>query len=126
MVESQRGLSLYLYQAEVVRVIDGDTLDLSIDLGFEISNRQRVRLFGINTPEISGVKHSSDEYRRGIAARDFVVEWLDGRTVSIKSHDGKRIRQGKFGRWIVELERSDGANLSRDLVRTGHAIEVVY
>lgn len=105
----------YTYSAEVLRVIDGDTLDLRIDLGFRITTKQRVRLFGINTPEIHGVKKESEEYERGMAAQSGVHEWLqhnaiwmmagegDIATIIIKSHDGKPLGQGKYGRWLVEV-----------------------
>ena len=42
---------LFHYQAEITRVVDGDTVDAFIDLGFDLHSKQRVRLFGINTPE---------------------------------------------------------------------------
>lgn len=120
---------MYTYQAALVRVVDGDTVDLLVDLGFKVSVNIRARLFGVNTPEITGVRHDSDEYRRGIEAREFVKKWFaeSDDKVLIRSHDGRHVRAGKFGRWIVEIERlSDGAHLSPALVKTGHAVEVGY
>ena len=44
---------LYHYKAKIDRVVDGDTVDVSIDLGFDMHSRQRVRLWGINTPNVA-------------------------------------------------------------------------
>ena len=55
----------YRYRAKLVRVVDGDTIDLDIDLGFYIRITERVRLEGVNTPEIFRVKKESEEYKRG-------------------------------------------------------------
>ena len=51
----------YQYKAEVVRVVDGDTVDVLIDLGLNVFTKERIRLFGINTPETYGVKKGSAE-----------------------------------------------------------------
>ena len=64
----------YEYRARVRRVIDGDTLDMDIDLGFEVVLASRVRLLGINTPEVVGVNKAG-----GLAATEFVREWLRDR-----------------------------------------------
>lgn len=128
---------MFVYKATVRRVVDGDTLDLLIDLGFGVLHKTRVRLHGVNTPEITGVKHDSDEYRKGIAARQFVIEWvgmnqrdnfqqLIDPVVTIRSRDAKRLKAGKYGRWIVEVERDDGELLSQVLLEKGHAVAVAY
>ena len=57
----------YRYRAEVGRVVDGDTIDAVIDLGFYIEITERLRLEGLDTPEIHGVAHASEEYKKGIA-----------------------------------------------------------
>ena len=62
----------YVYQAEIVRVYDGDTVFMDIDLGFRIVlHNEPLRLWGVDTPEVRG-----DEKERGIAVRDLVREWL--------------------------------------------------
>ena len=45
---------MYVYKCEIVKVIDGDTLDVLIDLGFNIKMKERVRLLGVDTPEVFG------------------------------------------------------------------------
>ncbi|MHC1610385.1 MAG: thermonuclease family protein [Candidatus Methanospirareceae archaeon] len=56
----------YIYKAKLERVVDGDTVDLIVDVGFYISVHQRFRLKGIDTPEIFGVSKDSVQYKRGI------------------------------------------------------------
>lgn len=118
----------YVYDAEVVRVVDGDTLDLLIDLGFRVFSKQRCRLYGIDTPETFGVKKESEEYAKGKAATAFVETWFtDRKKVLIKSHDGKPLGQGKYGRWLVVVLPVDGGmSLNEALVREGHAESVSY
>ena len=53
---------MYQYKAKVERIVDGDTIDVVIDLGFKITTNQRIRLAGINTPETYNVKKDSEEY----------------------------------------------------------------
>ena len=96
-------MSLYEYRAEVVRVVDGDTLDLIIDLGFRTYVRDRVRLYGIDTPETFGVKKDSEEYASGMAAKLRLEELLsldDNGVLKVVTH---RDKKGKYGRWLVEL-----------------------
>lgn len=136
-------IRMWTYQATVERVVDGDTLDLDIDLGFRIHSRQRVRLHGVDTPEIHGVRRDSEEYALGMAAVSFVEEWLDARRVRaegptgaymeravvIRSYDGGKPRAGKYGRWLVEVfGRGDAAEeldpaqtLNQALLDSGHA-----
>ncbi len=63
--------SLFTYPCAVRRVVDGDTLDLIIDLGFGLTLKHRVRLLGVDTPEIRG-----PERPRGIVAAEFVGGWV--------------------------------------------------
>ena len=62
----------YRYNAKVMRVVDGDTLDLEIDLGFNIKINERVRLFGIDTPETR--TRDLEEKKRGLEAKEYVRE----------------------------------------------------
>jgi micrococcal nuclease len=118
----------YVYDASVIRVVDGDTLDLLIDLGFRVFTKVRVRLFGVDTPETFGVKKESEEYKAGKAATAFVETWFTEREkVLVKSHDGKPLGQGKYGRWLaVVLPRDGGMSLNEALLKHGHAEKVSY
>lgn len=55
-------MSIWTYKAKVERIVDADTIDVSIDCGFHIYTRKRLRLARIDAPEIFGVKYSSEEY----------------------------------------------------------------
>jgi len=96
-------MSFFVYPAEVVRIVDGDTLDLIVDLGFRTYLRDRFRLYGIDTPETYGVKKDSEEYAEGMKAKLRLEELLaldnDG-VVKVVTHKDK---QGKYGRWLVDL-----------------------
>lgn len=118
----------YTYDATVKRVVDGDTLDLLVDLGFRTFVEVRVRLYGIDTPECFGVKKESEEYAKGKAAQKHAHDWcLRNREVLIKSHDSRPLDKGKYGRWLaVVLPKDGGRSLNEELEATGHAVRVSY
>lgn len=65
----------FVYRAQVDHVVDGDTLDCTFDLGFELYSTLRVRLLGIDTRELSFVSHSSEEYTRGMVHKEYAARW---------------------------------------------------
>ena len=89
---------MYQYKAKVERVIDGDTIDIVIDLGFKITTFQRIRLANINTPETYNVKRDSEEYQSGLTSKQFVEERLAANNNEIKLETVKV--QEKYGRYI--------------------------
>jgi micrococcal nuclease len=110
---------MYEYHATVRRVVDGDTLDLRIDLGFTVHVEIRVRLGRVDTPEVHGVKKSSEEYARGKVASEFVAQWLQeadafGVPIIIRTQ-----KTGKYGRWIAEVLDTDGVCLNDVLIEKG-------
>jgi len=122
---------MYTYKAKVVRVIDGDTVDVAIDLGFKVTINARLRLAGIDAPEIRG-----KEKIEGFKSREWLVDRLPE---SILVTTGKE--KGKYGRWIGTLYRYDVsddeyvyedvngfklANLNKTMVKVGLAEEVKY
>ena len=116
---------MYQYKAKAERVVDGDTLDVTIDLGFKITTHQRIRLAGIDTPEIFSVKKDSDEYRFGIAAKQFVEQRLAANNNQMVIETEKVT--GKYGRYIGTIKLSDSATtLNQELVDSGFAEEVNY
>ena len=90
---------MYEYDAEIIRVIDGDTLVALIDVGFHTHVKSTLRLYGINTPEKR--TRNLEEKKRGIAASDRVVDLLEqcNNKVRVKSHG-----IGKFGRCLAEVQ----------------------
>ena len=81
---------MYSYKATVTNVVDGDTVDLSIDLGFDIWHNIRVRLIGIDTPE------KWHDY--GKVVKEYVKALLEGKEVTIKTE-----KADKYGRYLVEI-----------------------
>jgi len=83
----------YRYRAELNRVVDGDTLDVVIDLGFYIKIKERIRLEGVDTPEVYGVPQDSEEYRMGLEAKEYVERRLaeNGNQMIIETR--------KMGKW---------------------------
>ena len=109
---------MYEYKAIIRRVVDGDTVDITLDLGFDILYNNRIRLVGINTPESR--TRDLEEKARGLAAKDRVLELCPvGSTVTVKTQkDGK----GKYGRILGEIFVGD-INVNQQLVSEGHAVE---
>ena len=112
--------TLYTYKVSKVHsVYDGDTCTVDIDLGLNIVIRkEKIRLFGINTPEIRG--GTEEEKEKARQARDWLHEHLDSADeVLIRTHKDK---SGKYGRLLGELI-ADGKNLNTALVDQGMAKE---
>ena len=113
---------MYKYRCKIIRVIDGDTVDVDIDLGFGIwLHKERVRLFGIDTPESR--TRDLEEKKRGLAAKDRLVEMLE-------SNDNKFILQsygiGKYGRCLAELfipMNGEETCINKQLILEGHGVE---
>ena len=118
---------MFEYKFTVVKVVDGDTIDALVDLGFSVHKKIRVRLYGINTPESR--PRDLEEKKRGLEAKDRLESLLKEHkeTLFIKSHG-----TGKFGRCLGELlfkeydEFQDEfvvKNINRQLDNEGHAVE---
>ena len=108
---------LYHYSAEVTRVVDGDTVDAFVDLGFDMHSKQRVRLYGINTPECR--TRDLVEKKAGLAAKARLKEMLrEGKNKCvIKTRLDKK---GKYGR-VLGVLYVDDCDLNTKLVKEGHA-----
>lgn len=117
---------MYTYCATLERIIDGDTLELNIDLGFEVWIKTRVRLAGIDSPETFGVKKESEEYQRGMLAKQFVENWFASLGTEKFVVISEKTKE-KYGRWIVRIMSEDNTKiLNEDIVTAGHAVRVIY
>ena len=85
---------MYEYNCQVTRVVDGDTIDVILDLGFKILHKSRVRLFGIDTPESR--TRDKDEKVRGKMASKFLQDVINSGNVVIRTE--LKDSRGKFGR----------------------------
>lgn len=122
---------MYQYRFSLVRVIDGDTLVVDIDLGFYVTVRQTVRLVGINTPEL----HATDPMVRCEAqkAKEFVELWFQQQNESkmdLTLRSEKPISTDKYGRWLARVTASpkgspliEAAVLNNDLLHAELAVE---
>ena len=106
---------MFEYNAEVLRIVDGDTLDARIDLGFDVHVNKRIRLVGIDTWESR--TRDKAEKAKGLAAKARLKELLkeDKNKFKLISHG-----TGKFGRVLGDIEISVG-NVCDILVEEGHA-----
>ena len=93
---------MYEYNCEVKRIVDGDTVDVVIDLGFDIHYSSRVGLYGIDTPESR--TRNKDEKVRGLMSKKYLTDALSKGQVVIKTHKDKK---GKFGRVLGEMYVAD-------------------
>lgn len=112
---------MYEYRTKVSRVVDGDTVDVDIDLGFGVwMKKERIRLLGIDTPESR--TRDKEEKKYGLAAKEFLKKALGTSPILKTTKDGK----GKFGRilgeFIVEVE-DNRININQLLVDNHHAVE---
>ena len=105
---------MYEYTARVLKVVDGDTLDLSIDLGFNIWITQRCRLQGIDTPETRTL--DSAEKVLGLKAKAV----LEGLVQTAKTVTVRTAKEDKYGRVLVTLFL-DLININESLVASGYA-----
>lgn len=103
----------YTRRAKLIRVIDGDTVDLLIDLGWSTSIKERVRLLGLDTPEIRGPERES-----GLEFKEFVEDWFnyhgayDSGEVILESVEYER---DKYGRTLGEIYSLGGESLNERL-----------
>ncbi len=108
---------MYEYSCTVERVVDGDTIDVVLDLGFDILYKSRVRLYGIDTPESR--TRDLDEKARGKMAGAFLKEAIDNGTKVVIQTKLKDSR-GKFGRVLGDVV-VDGVNINQAMIDNYHA-----
>jgi len=113
----------YVYRAKLERVVDGDTIDALIDVGFDIWVKKRIRYKGIDTWESR--TRNLDEKKKGLAAKDRNKELLE----EISSKPGyfrlKSYGVGKYGRVLGEIfildSKDNPININETLIKEGHA-----
>ena len=93
---------MYQYQAQIQKVVDGDTYEIDIDLGLKVwARKEKVRLYGVDTPEVYGVKKDSEEYKLGKQASDFAKSIIKKGDWSIV--ETMKDAKGKYGRYLAVL-----------------------
>ena len=115
-------IKMYEYKIKTIdHIVDGDTFDCSLDLGFNITHKIRVRMYGINTPESR--TRDLEEKARGLASKKRLIELLE-------QHEGDLILQtnkkGKYGRYLGTVFVADEehrVDINRLLITEGYAVE---
>lgn len=118
---------MYTYRARALNVVDGDTCDLLIDVGFHMTTTQRIRLLGVNTPEMRVPEQTNRE--KAMAAKSFTAATL-GMDRPLEQRPALLISTEKddaFGRWLANIEVLDDVGtkvscLNDDLIKFGHAV----
>lgn len=113
--------TLYHYKATITSVYDGDTVTAEVDLGFYVHVTEKLRLTGIDTPELRG-----SEREQGLISRDRLRELVLGKEVLIKTEKDKK---GKYGRFLATIYLAEGdsfININQLLVNEGLAEWRVY
>ena len=110
---------MFEYNAKVIRVVDGDTIDAKVDLGFSTFKKVRIRMHGINAPESR--TRNLEEKKKGLAAKARLIEMLEENEnhFILISHG-----VGKFGRCLGEIFLTGHENsLNKQLIWEGHGTE---
>jgi len=112
---------MYTYKAKLIRVVDGDTIDAEIDLGFDTIVRKRIKLYGINTPDT----RTKDliEKEKGHAAKQRLTELINSEFV-VETILNKRGKYGRVLGIVYNITSNDETvNINETLVNEGHAVK---
>ena len=113
---------MYEYRAHVTRVIDGDTLEVNVDLGLGVSRKERVRLAGVDTPETWRPKTDAEK-AHGKEATAFVMECVLAQDIILNT---VKDRQGKYGRYLGYIKYTCGIDkVEKDLATELKAADLV-
>ena len=108
---------MYSYKAKILNIVDGDTVDAKIALGFKLTIDLRLRLFGIDTPETR--TRDKQEKVRGLKAKKFVTKRIKNKEVIIET-----TKQGKFGRYLAVIYYGEKRiNLNQELLDRNLAVK---
>ena len=108
---------MFEYRAKIIKVYDGDTVTAEIDLGFNVKVTEKIRLFGINAPEVRG-----PEREKGIKSRDALRQMILGKEVELRTI---KDRKGKYGRYLGNILLAN-ILINEWLIREGHAKRAEY
>lgn len=108
-------MKAYIYKAKIINIVDGDTVDADIDLGFKMSSTQRLRLLGVDTPELTST--FPPERQKAQEAKAYTKMRTLNADVLIETH-----KSDSFGRYLADiyLDRSE-KSFSEELLEMGYA-----
>jgi micrococcal nuclease len=123
----------FIYKvSSLEKVVDGDTIDVTLDLGFDVCTRQRVRLLGIDTPESR--TSDAEEKKFGLLSKKKLKEWClkavesEKDDIEIELRCPERDSRGKFGRILAEVwvsENGEWTNVNKWMCENGYAVPYV-
>ena len=118
----------YRFKATILKIVDGDTVDCRIRLGFHVEVVERLRLcmsdgVGLNAPETRGAERESGLASK-VALRNLLVRYTEDDECIVKTFRGTA--QGKYGRYLASLETGEGVKICDLLVENGHAARKAY
>jgi len=110
------------YDVTVIKVVDGDTVDVDIDLGFGVCLKdERVRIMGIDTPESRTRDKVEDLFGEAAKARLKELMKDGGKLITTEDRKGEDMK-GKFGRILGDFRVADGRKVTEILIEEGHAV----
>lgn len=104
----------YIYKGLVTRVVDGDTVDIAVDVGFRMTANIRFRIRGFDAPEIYR-PGSEDELVAGRSAKFFALNLLAQKTVTVKSY-----KESVYNRWDADIILPGGEDFATMMIQAGH------
>jgi len=109
---------MYEYLAKVEQVIDGDTVELTVDMGFRLYHRVRARLHGINAPEL----HKRAQIEKGRLSKQALHDKVVGREVIVRTR-----KADDFGRWlvIIYVDGTMTKTVNERMIDNGYAIPML-
>jgi len=110
---------MYEYNCTVTRVVDGDTIDVILDLGFSVLHKCRVRLYGIDTPE-SRTRDKDEKVRGKLAAKYLEDSIKNGTEIILRSK--LKDSKGKYGRVLGEII-VDNININQSMIEKYLAVQ---
>lgn len=123
----------FIYKvSSLEKVVDGDTIDVTLDLGFNVCTRQRVRLLGIDTPESR--TSDKEEKKYGLLSKNKLKEWClkavesDKDDIEMELRCQERDSREKFGRILAEVwvsENGEWTNVNKWMCENGYAVPYV-
>jgi len=102
-----------IYQATLIKVLDGDTVDFHVNLGLGFQVDARIRFLDVGCPEIFGVKHTSEEYGKGFVAKSHVSQWFYENS---PPYYLQAEHKGIHGRWLGQIWANIGENSLNDML----------
>lgn len=106
---------MYQYRATLIRVVDGDTIDASVDLGFSVRVDMRLRLAQINAPEMNT--------QEGKAARAFLADALKDGALTVETFKDKKEKYGRYLAVVYAGSAAVGKSVNAMMIEGGHAVE---